>query len=96
MLFTAIYLVMRLKARYSRRTLIAGSILKPGITLTSGNRSGFSTEASKELADKPEVGEKLAEQTEQTVRTEQIEQTGSSETADATGTAEQEDDRSAY
>jgi hypothetical protein len=67
-LFTAIYTVMWFRAKYPRRTLIAGSILKPGNTFRPGsapklgNRPGFSTEASRELTDKPE-GEARPEET---------------------------------
>lgn len=62
-LFTAIYTVLRFRARYSKRALIAGSILKPG------NKSGLSMEASRELTEKTEARiepPKQAEQSEQT------------------------------
>ena len=88
-LFTAIYTVMRFRTRYSRRALIYGSILKPGSALTPGYRPGFSTEASRELADKLEVQEKPEEQTERTGQTGLSKPTKAAKTME---TEEQEND----
>lgn len=75
-IFTAIYSAMRFRARNPGRVPIAGSMLR------SGNKPGFSMEASRELTDKSGVQAESGAQAESVEQKNHPEQTRTSETGE--------------